>query len=94
MVLRLLDADGDGTITRSELNHLYLLAQEFAAREQTLLPKDLSTLVTALFLGFDRERLRLELSLQAAAGTDLRDVEEALKVSFEYIAFQLCRVCA
>lgn len=80
-MLRLLDSDADGIVTRSELHSLHLTAEEYAVREKGALPQDLASLVDALYLGFDRTQMRAELELQRAAGGDLAVIEVALNVS-------------
>lgn len=80
VVLRLADIDEKGMVTRSEMGQLHFVAEEYAKMKNTKIPNSLDTLINALFLGFDRKRLRELLELQASAGAELREVEAVLKV--------------
>lgn len=90
VVMWLTDDDRDGLISRSELCQLHLLGRDYSEREMSAEPHDLATLVTALYLGFDRSRLRALLELQQAAGSDLTDVEAALRVSHRVVGWRAC----
>lgn len=79
-MLRLLDSDSDGSVTRSELYSLHFMAVEYATRKKCSMPEDLATLINALYLGFNRQQLRAQLELKKAAGRDLQAVEAALNV--------------
>lgn len=81
VVLQLLDEDGDGFVTRSELAQLHLKAVEYATLKRVLPPKNMLTLVNALYEGLDRRQLRAQLEMQAEAGAALREVAAALHVS-------------
>ena len=57
VVMYLLDEDRDMMVTRSELRHLALFAEELAEREAVALPASVDRLVYTLFMGFDRTLL-------------------------------------
>ena len=79
--MRLVDGDHDNAISRSELCRVHIMANEYACLVPCDEPTDMKTLIDALYLGFDRQRLREQLAMQQAAGKDLRDVEVALQVT-------------
>lgn len=100
VLVRLADSDRNGIITRSELRALQLLAEQFAAAEALDVPRSLPDLLDALYLGFDREELRREAAMWAAApdascaDADAETVEVGKKPSSATHGTTLARVLA
>ena len=90
VVLRLADADLDGHITLPELTQLDLLAQYFAATATLPPPNSLPALLDSIYLGFDRNTLASQLSLQDAVKDSLVTIAQALKVN---VAVCVCGTC-